>query len=105
MHLIDELGAAKAAIAGLNAEAEVLKAKLILLAAKTPGKLYTDEGEIFRAAVSWGKTTTTDWKAVADALAQHYDAPPDLVARLIQAHTSTGPLSPTVRVSARKVTA
>lgn len=105
MHLIDELGAAKAAISGLKAEEELLKARLILLASKTPGKLYTDEGEVFRAAVSWGRTTTTDWKAVADALAQYYDAPPDLVARLMKANTSTGQLTPTVRVSARRVSA
>lgn len=105
MHFIDELGATKAAISNLRDTEDKLKARVISLAANHPGRVFAADGELFRAAVSWADKNVTDWKAVAEALAQHHDTDPALLARLIKANTQTAPMVPTVRVSARKVAA
>lgn len=105
MHLIDELGALKAAISSMRETEDRLKAQLISLAAQHPGKVWAENGDVFRATVSWADKTVTDWKAVAATLAQQHDTDPDVLARLIKANTQKAEMVPSVRVGARKVEA
>lgn len=93
--LADRLGTLAAAAAEIDTESKALKAELILAGAQTV------EGALFRATVSHcpGKTTT-DWRAVAEALGAQL--PADLWENIVDAATTTGTPYSTVRVSARK---
>jgi pyruvate-formate lyase-activating enzyme len=107
MNTIDELGTIKASLAALKTDETRLKDRVVAMATRgTAGtETWSREGDLFRASVSWSDKVTTDWKAVAEDLAQRFDIPQADLARILKKHTSTLPDVVTVRVSARKVTA
>jgi hypothetical protein len=104
--IIDDLGAIKASIATLKTDETRLKDRVVAMAQRTrDGASWAREGDLFRASVSWSDKVSTDWKAVAEELAQRFDVPPADLARVLKKHTSRLEDVATVRLSARKVTA
>lgn len=86
LHPADALGALKAQIADLEAQAKIEHARLVALGAGA----Y--EGEIFRATVSIAERESIDWKTIAARL--------EPSRQLIAAHSSAKEVT-TVRVVAR----
>jgi hypothetical protein len=86
MHPADALGALKAQIANLEAQAKIEHARLVAMGAGA------HEGELFRASVSVAERESIDWRAVAEKL--------EPSRQLITAHTSAKEVT-TVRVVAR----
>lgn len=102
-HIADQLGATLAAISDLKKQADAMKAQLISSAADVPGTAWADEGDCFRACVSWADKATVDYKGALAELQAKHGMQEDFIAALLHKHTKVAPLVPTVRVSARKV--
>ena len=97
---VDRLGNLKAVVADINDEQDTLKADLIEYASATGERAV--EGQLFRATVSFGNKSKTDWASVVAALQNLYDIPAARIDRLIAANTEVAEGVPCVRVSARK---
>lgn len=105
MHTADRLGAIKSAIAALRKEHDVLAAEVISRAADHPGDAYAEDGDAFRACVSWVDRSVTDYRAALADLADEFDISTERLERALRKHTRVAPQVPQVRVSARKVAA
>ncbi|MBM4386063.1 MAG: hypothetical protein FJ091_22210 [Deltaproteobacteria bacterium] len=87
LKVVDELGALKAQIAELTAQAKMIEAGL---KAAGPGRI---EGVLYDANVFTQERTLVDWKAVAEKLQPSR--------QLVTAHTSTVEVI-VIKVTARK---
>lgn len=96
---IDNLGATNAQIADLKAVAETCR-DVIVRAGKP-----AFEGEMFRATVSTSTRTTTDYKSLLAQLVGDKVLSLEQHSNYIEAFTTTGEPSTTVKVTARRVTA
>lgn len=102
MSIVDRLGACKAAQAALASEQAGLQADLISRAALHPGKAYAEEGEVFRACVSWSDKRATDWAEVIADLGAAFGIPQERIDAVIRRRTRIAPMVPTVRVSSKQ---
>jgi hypothetical protein len=94
----DALGNLKAEKANLAGREDSLKAELIDAAAQ--GTVRAFEGAEFRATVTFGNRSVTDWRAVVDELSVGHSL--DFINKLIAKHTEMAEGVPTVRISGRK---
>jgi hypothetical protein len=102
--LADQLGLLKARNAEARVAEDTVKQQLIEMATEVPGKAVAFEGTQFRATVSFGTKTVTDYRAIIDTLIEKHGVSAAVVAKLHAKFTQTAEGVPTVRVVARKST-
>lgn len=102
MFCIDQLGKIKAHISALEKQADHYKAEIISAAAQVEGTAWAEEGETFRACVSWADKAVVDYKSAFAELVARHGMQEAFVTALLHKYTKVAPMVPTVRVSARK---
>lgn len=96
---VDELGHIRSQIEKLRERESELKADLINEA--EPNGVRAFDGALFHVSVSFSDRRTTDWRSVAQRLADVFDIPEDKVNQIVRMNTLVAEGFPSVRCTAR----